>query len=150
VDHSTQNRGLGSLLLDDSHRRIAEREGRLIIVETSGRERYDPTAPSTKTRLRPLRPMQRLLRPRRRQDHLHPIPHKRPAGGKGDRFVLLISHISCLYSCSLSTFHTAYFSHLDSHFLPCFIPKTIGAPGVSPRPRSQSALFMGALAYYGL
>jgi len=43
VDHSTQGRGLGSLLLDDSHRRIAEREGRLIIVETSGRERYDPT-----------------------------------------------------------------------------------------------------------
>ncbi|NLH18010.1 MAG: GNAT family N-acetyltransferase [Phycisphaerae bacterium] len=43
IDQSTQGRGLGTLLLDDSLRRIADREGRLVIVETSGRERYDPT-----------------------------------------------------------------------------------------------------------
>ena len=43
VDRSKQMRGLGKALLQQAEQRIAERGGRLVVIETSGREQYQPT-----------------------------------------------------------------------------------------------------------
>jgi len=43
VRKDLQGRGIGKLLLDETEKRISERKGRFIYVETSSRDDYEPT-----------------------------------------------------------------------------------------------------------
>lgn len=43
VDPARQGRGVGSALLAEVERRLGEREARMLVVETSGRDAYEPT-----------------------------------------------------------------------------------------------------------
>jgi ribosomal protein S18 acetylase RimI-like enzyme len=43
VDPRRQSRGLGKLLMSFAEREIATRAGRLVIIETNGRDYYHPT-----------------------------------------------------------------------------------------------------------
>ncbi len=43
VDPAQQGRGIGSMLLAEVERRLEERQARMLVVETSGRDEYDAT-----------------------------------------------------------------------------------------------------------
>ena len=43
VDSSTQRQGIGRYMLDFAQKKIEEQKGRLMVIETSGTPRYEPT-----------------------------------------------------------------------------------------------------------